>query len=265
MLKIIILGIIQGISEFLPISSSGHLVIFGEYLNVSVPGNTMEVMLHIGTVFSILVCFWPKVWLIIQDFFGIFTKRNKNHFNTKTNPVLLLIIASIPAVITGLLLDNYFEQLFDSVFHVGIALIVTGLVLFYSTKVKLGNRELKDLTAKDALFIGIAQSLAVIPGISRSGMSITAGFKKKLSRKTAAEWSFLMSLPVTAGAGLLKIPAMFNDSNIVVSELIVGIIASFIFGIIAIKVLMKVIQSDKWKYFSYYCLIMGVLMVALNI
>ncbi len=265
MIRTLILGIIQGITEFLPVSSSGHLVIFSEYLNVSIPGNTMEIMLHVGTLFSIMVCFWDKIVLIIKDFFAIFTNKQENHFNTKTNPVVLLIAASIPAVVLGLSLNNYFEQLFDSVLYVGFALIATGSVLFYSTKVRIGERKLSDITIKDAVFVGIFQSLALIPGISRSGMSITAGLKRQLDRRTAAEWSFIMSLPVTAGAIILKIPAMLSDSNIILLDLFIGVLASFIFGVFAIKLLMKVIQSDKWNYFSYYCILIGILMVTINI
>lgn len=265
MIKALILGIIQGISEFLPISSSGHLVVFGEYLNMSMPGNTLEIMLHVGTLFSVIVCFREKIFLLIKDFFGLFKSNYKSSFNTKTNFVVLLIIASIPAAVIGLLLDSYLEKVFESVLFVGFALLLTGIILFISTKIKIGTKTMEDITIKDAIFIGIAQSIAVVPGISRSGMSITAGLFKNLDRKNAAEWSFLMSLPVIAGAAILKIPSLLRVTDLNYANLFVGIISSFIFGILAIKILLKVIQSDKWKYFSYYCLIVGTVLIAINI
>ncbi|MFP4456514.1 MAG: undecaprenyl-diphosphate phosphatase [Clostridia bacterium] len=265
MLKSLILGIIQGISEFLPISSSGHLVVFSEYLNVSSPGNTLEIMLHVGTLFSVIVCFRDKIAMLFKDFFGLFKKGYTSHFKTNSNFILLIIVASIPAVVTGLFLDAYFESMFDSIFLVGVALIFTGIILFTSTKFDIGKKELKDLNFKDAFFIGILQSLAVIPGISRAGMSITAGLFKKYNRKTAAEWSFIMSLPVIGGAALLKIPDLIDSTSINFSFLVVGMLTSFIFGIIAIKILLRVIQSEKWKYFSYYCVSIGIILVFLNL
>ncbi len=265
MIKSFILGIVQGISEFLPISSSGHLVIFSEYLNISSPGNTLVIMLHVGTLLSIIFSFRDKIKMLFSDFFGLFKSNYKSHFETKDNFILLLIVASIPAVITGLFLDSYFENLFNSVILVGVALILTGLVLFISTKVEIGSKEMKDLNYKDAFYIGIFQSFAVIPGISRAGMSITAGLFKKYSRKTAAEWSFIMSLPVIGGAALLKVPELITSTQFNIPFLIVGVLTSFVFGIIAIKILLKVIQSEKWKYFSYYCIVIGLVLVFLNI
>ncbi len=265
MFKSLLLGFVQGVSEFLPISSSGHLVIFSQYLNVSSAGNTLEIMLHVGTLFSVIFCFRDKIKKLFYDFFGLFKSNYKSHFETKNNFILLIIVASIPAVITGLFLDSFFTNLFDSILFVGVFLLLTGIVLFISTKVKIGNKEMKDLNYKDALFIGLFQSIAVIPGISRAGMSITAGLFKNYNRKTAAEWSFIMSLPVIAGAAILKIPDLLDSTNINLAFLGVGVVSSFIFGILAIKVLLKIIQSDKWKYFSYYCITIGILLVIFNV
>jgi len=265
MINSIILGLVQGISEFLPISSSGHLVLFGQLLDVTSPGNTLEAMLHVGTLFSVIFCFREKILMLFSDFFGLFKSNYKSHFKTKNNFVLLIIVASIPAVITGLLLDSFFASLFDSVLFVGLFLIITGIILFISTKVEIGKKEMSDLNYKDALFIGLFQSIAVIPGISRAGMSITAGLFKKYSRKTAAEWSFIMSLPVIAGAAILKIPDAINSTNLDIPFLMSGVLSSFIFGILAINILLKVIQSDKWKFFSYYCFFIGALLVVTNI
>jgi len=265
MIKALILGIVQGISEFLPISSSGHLVIFSEYLNVSAPGNTLVVMLHVGTLLSIIFCFKDKIRMLFSDFFGLFKSNYKSHFETESNFILLLIFASIPAVITGLFLDSYFENLFSSVILVGVALVLTGLILFASTKTNIGSKEMSELNYKDAFYIGLFQSIAIIPGISRAGMSITAGLFKNYTRKTAAEWSFIMSLPVIGGAALLKVQDLINSTQLNIPFLIIGVLTSFIFGILAIKILLKVIQSEKWKYFSYYCIFVGSALVFLNI
>ncbi len=264
MLKAFLLGLIQGIAEFLPISSSGHLVIAGLLLKIDAPGNTMEVLLHLGTLFSVSVCFYDKIIMLFKDFFSLLSRKKESVFGTKVNFVLLLIIATIPAVISGLFLDRYAAWMFNSPLAVGVALLFTAAALYYSNSLTLGQRTLADLTVKDALIIGMLQAIAVVPGISRAGMSITGGMLVGLSRKDAAEWSFLMSLPVIAGAVVLKIPDVLASPDIQMSSLIVGILTAFIFGIIAIKTLMNIIQTDKWKYFAYYCMLAGAILVIAN-
>jgi len=265
-LKAIILGVIQGFTEFLPISSSGHLVLASEFLNLNAPGNVLEVMLHLGTLFSVIVCFWHKICYLIVDFFSFFKKSKKRkqygkNYNQYNNLSLYLIIASIPAVITGLFLDNYFSAIFDKVIYTGLALFFTGLVLWFADRYATGRRALASMTTVDALIIGLWQSIAVLPGISRAGMTISAGFRRGLRKEEAVEWSFLMSIPIIAGATVMKLPQIFNNPDIQLQTIILGTLSSFLAGVFAIKLLLKIIKNNGWRIFAIYCWIVGSLIV----
>lgn len=259
--KEIVLGIIQGFTEFLPVSSSGHLVLASEYLAINAPGNTFEVVLHFGTLFSVLYCFWPKVKLLILDFISLFIPRLRVRDEYR-HVSLYIIIASIPAVIAGIFLDRYIEILFDSVLMTGIALLVTGTVLFWAHSYSAGRREMMNMTAVDAFIIGICQALAVIPGISRAGTTISAGFVRGFSKETAVEWSFLMSIPVIAGAAVLKIPEVIQGGDVFGWGIVWGALAAFVTGVLAIKLLLSIIRRMGWRIFAYYCWLIGAVVVA---
>ncbi len=264
--KSLLLGIIQGLTEFLPISSSGHLVLASELLNVNAPGNLMEVMLHLGTLLSVVVCFWHKITALVIDFFSLFSKKRariiKRHRNYKyQNLSIYLIVASLPAVVTGLVLDSYFSVLFDKVIYTGIALLFTGTVLWWADKSSNGRKGLSKMKVKDALIIGLWQSIAVIPGISRAGMTISAGFKRGLKKEDAVEWSFLMAIPIIAGATVVKIPAVLNNPAIDIRSILIGTIAAFAAGILAIKLLLRIIKQRGWRMFAVYCWLVGIIIV----
>ncbi len=261
--KEILLGIIQGFTEFLPVSSSGHLVLVSEYLNISAPGNTLEVMLHFGTLFSVIFCFWSKVKLLIADFLSIFIPSLKVRAEYQ-HASLYIIVASIPAVITGVLLNQYFESMFDSVLLTGIFLMVTGAILFWAHNYSTGRREMMSMTFVDALIIGIFQSLAVFPGISRAGTTISAGFVRGFDKETAVEWSFLMSIPIIAGAALLKIPEVITSGSFGWG-IVWGALAAFITGVIAIKLLLTIIRRLGWRIFAYYCWAIGGIVIVTSI
>ncbi|QOR35798.1 undecaprenyl-diphosphate phosphatase [Clostridium sp. 'deep sea'] len=184
-IKALILGIIQGFAEFLPISSSGHLVLASEILQINAPGNVMEVMLHLGTLGSVFVCFWDKIKMLIIDFFSLFIRKRsrvRSEAANYKNLSLYLILASIPAVVTGLFLDSYFQELFDKVIYTGVALLFTAGVLWFADYYSKGRKKLNKIKAKDAFIIGLWQSIAVFPGISRAGMTIFGGLKRGLKK-----------------------------------------------------------------------------------
>ena len=246
----IILGIIQGVTEFLPISSSGHLVIAQELLGIEQPGNQFEILVHLGTLASIIVIFFDD----IRFLFLLINKRRTQRF------ISYIIIGTVPAVFLGLGLKDTLESLFENIYYVGCALMFTGIILFSS---KYFIRRDKDNSYYKSLLIGIAQALAIIPGISRSGMTISCALFLGLSAKESARYSFLLAIPVIFGAGLLMALDIHDGLQIEISVAIAGLISSFIIGIISLKWLLQLIQEGKFHYFGVYCFFVGIISIFL--
>ena len=246
----IILGIIQGIAEFLPISSSAHLVFVPWILNWPQHSLTFDVALHIGTLLALLVFFFNEWWGII-----------------KSRMLWLLILGSIPGAVAGFLGEKYFEEVFRgpltiAVFMIGLALLLW-LAEVYSSK----KRSLESIRWPDALIIGISQALALMPGVSRAGITMTAGLFTGLTRESAAKFSFLLSAPIILGAGLYKgygllkhgLPA---DER---AAFVIGLLTSAIVGYFAIKYLLQYLQKNSFYVFIWYRIIVGVGLIALFI
>lgn len=262
----LILGLLQGLTEFLPVSSSGHLVLGQEILGVLQADNiTFEVFVHFGTLFSILAIFQKDVWKIFSSLFeGV--KRPKNILSLLKEDeyfrlAVLIVIGSIPAAVIGLSCKPYVERAFSDVNLVGVMLLVTGLVLFLTRLAR--PKPDKMVGWGTAIFIGFAQALAVLPGISRAGMTISAGLFAGVAREQAARYSFLLALPAIFGATLLETfeitSAPLEKQFLIV--LVVGTIAAFIAGYIAIKTIFIVLKKDKFSYFSFYCLAVGLIVL----
>lgn len=229
MLEAVILGLVQGLTEFLPISSSGHLVLLQSILEVEY-GASFDVILHTGTLLATIIFFW-----------AIIRKIN-------TQYIKYLIIASIPAGILGFFLQGYLNQLFSSIYLVSFGLLITTYFLF-STRVK--PKHSNKLNNKTSLYIGLAQALAIIPGISRSGLTITLGLKQGIKQEQAFAFSFLLSIPAISAATLLNINdylLLQLDSSIVMA----GFISAFFSGLIALSILRKIMLSAKLHLFGYY-------------
>ena len=244
-LEIIILGIIQGITEFLPISSSGHLVIAQYILGVKSPGNTLEVLFHFGTLMSVVYVFFQDV----KQIFLTMNEKNNRLF------IFCMIIATLPAVFAGLFLKEYFLKIFDNVHLVGFALCLTGFLLLLSKRFR--NNQ-KKITFSTSILVGIAQAIAIIPGISRSGSTISMCMYLGIPPKEAARFSFLLSIPVIFGAsilGFLEIESVKTFNNL---TLALAIITSFVTGVLALKILLKILEAGKFHFFGIYCLIVGV-------
>ncbi|HPC35202.1 MAG TPA: undecaprenyl-diphosphatase UppP [Candidatus Marinimicrobia bacterium] len=255
-----ILGIVQGLTEFLPISSSGHLVIFQHIFGITSDNIAFEVMVHAGTLLSVLAVYYADVWRMIVSFFrGIFRLRkaqpsqNDSYFRLS----VFVIVATMPAVIFGLTLNDFFEQIFHNVFLVGITLTITGLILLSTRWVKTEGRQ---LTFGKSLLIGGAQAVAILPGISRSGSTISGGLWCGLDRMEATRFSFLLSVPAILGALILHLKDLIGMAinPDMVGMLVIGFLTSFIVGYIAIRFLLRVVQSDKFSWFGFYCIIVGV-------
>ncbi|MFH1971231.1 MAG: undecaprenyl-diphosphate phosphatase [Patescibacteria group bacterium] len=234
----LVLGILQGFTEFLPVSSSGHLVLVQSLIpGFRQPGVLFDVCLHFGTLFAVLFFFRKKL------------------FKLSFKYILYIAVATIPAVIVGYIFKDSISSLFSSVGVVGIALVITGLINFLTSKQK---EEGKSLSYKKSLFIGLMQAFAIIPGISRSGSTIFAGTKSGLSSKDAAEFSFLMSVPAIIGANILEVHSNWGES-INYTSYFIGFLAAFISGVLAIKIVLKFLQEKKFKVFAFYCLALGII------
>lgn len=262
-----ILGIIQGITEFLPVSSSGHLVLFQHLLGLKEAELLFDITVHLGTLAAVVIFFRREINTIIISVFrycktafktGSFT-LSKDDLETKF--ALLIIAGSVPTAIIGLMFHKIADQLFSSGFITGLMLILTGLILFFTRFIKKLPKENKFFSFKDALIIGISQGLAVMPGLSRSGTSISAGLFLGLNHETAAKYSFLLSIPAIVGASILSFADMSN-SNLIPSETILaGVISSCASGYFALKFLVYIVKKGRLHYFSPYCLAIGLITI----
>jgi undecaprenyl-diphosphatase len=260
-LQSVILGLIQGLTEFLPISSSGHLVLGSALFGLESEDITFEVFLHFATFLAVFVFFFRQIILIIvAPLRYIFIKSRTEDDKFWSKYLLLIIVGTIPAVVVGLLLKDQIEKAFSSVFLTGIMLLVTTAVLFLTL---LAKPRRTDLKLSDGILIGIAQAIAILPGISRSGSTISAGMFLGVDKKTAFNFSFLLSLPAIFGAFLLQLKDAL-DMAIQWSEILVyipGMIAAFVSGYICLIILRRVVIAGKFAYFGIYTLIIAVLAI----
>ncbi|MDD5687676.1 MAG: undecaprenyl-diphosphate phosphatase [Elusimicrobia bacterium] len=245
--KSIFLGFVQGLTEFLPVSSSGHLIIFQKLLNI---GNQIEfdVFLHFATLFAVMIYFRNDILEILKGIFG------KSEEGLKT--LIGIIVASVPTAVIGLLFKKYFEEKFSQPRIVLVMLILTGLILWFSSKFSKSDSIDKDYsTAKisDFLLIGLFQGFAIMPGISRAGITISAALLLGFNRKYAFKYSMLLSVPAILGAGLLELKHFSINTDILAG----GIIA-MLSGILSLYVLSKILISRKFHLFSYYLWIVGI-------
>ena len=261
----IILGLIQGLTEFLPISSSGHLVIGQYLLGLEISGVGFEIFVHFGTVLAVLLLFKKRIKKILLSFINSITKissRDKFFSNFKNDPqckfAWLLVISTIPGALIGYFFNDQIEAIFGSPIIAASMLIITGICLFLTDKFLVsGNKRISEINIIDALFIGIAQAFAIIPGISRSGFTIMMALSRKLDRKFAAEYSFILSIPIIIGASIFKLSEIFYlDINIML--LITSGLTAFLSGYWAMIFFINILINNKLRLFSYYLWIIGI-------
>jgi len=269
----IFMGIIQGLTEFLPVSSSGHLVIFQQILGLDEIGLGFNILLHIGTLIAVIIYYHKDLILLVNEFFSlskdILLTRCKPNIRANEHRLLLvmLIIAIVPTAVIGFLFNDLFESLFKSAHIVGYMLIITGILLWFANYLPLGSKQAIDMTTKDALFVGLIQGAAITPGISRSGATIFAGLFKGFSRDLATRFSFLLSIPAILSAFVLEGPEIFHELSTLGNLLPVffALIAAAISGYLAIDMLIKILKKQKLQYFSYYCWVVGGLTIAYHL
>lgn len=257
--KAVILGIIQGIAEFLPISSSAHLIIFPYLLGWKESGLAFDVALHFGTMMAVLVVFFKDWWNLFVGAINDFKDKKKT---TNGKMFWYLVVATIPAALAGLILDDFIEGVIrNNIWVIAIALAVMGMFIFlgdkWASKHYKKETKFEDISLKQALIVGIAQAFAVIPGFSRSGTTIVTGRLLGISKEGITKFTFLLSVPVICGATILKV----SDLSFSI-EVIIGVIASFAAGLLTIKFLLNYIKKHDFSVFAFYRVILAIIVLA---
>ena len=271
-LQAILLGAVQGLAEFLPISSSGHLAILQNLFHIEADtGMLFDVLLHIGTLTAIFVVFWKDIAKLILEFFGIvadFIRRFREPdlivlSSAYRRFVLLIIVSTIPTAILGFIGRDFVEYASSTLLIPGIGLIITSILLFICDRIGDGRKGIKKITYLNAFEIGIAQGVATIPGISRSGATISACLMLGIKKETAVKYSFIMSIPAVLGAAVLELKdaAGASVTGGTVIAYITGMVVAAVVGYFAIRVMINVVRRKRYLYFSIYCLVIGLVAI----
>lgn len=268
-IEALLLGILQGLTEYLPVSSSGHLTIGSALFGITDPETILPfaVIVHIATVFSTLVVLWKEIVWLFKGLFNFKSERSNykgalHSLNDEQNYALNILISMIPIGIVGVFFKDAIETLFSSILVVGICLILTALILTFSYYAK--PRQKQHITIYDAFIIGLSQALACLPGLSRSGTTIATGLLLGNKKEQLAQFSFLMVIPPILGEALLDVIKIVSNgfsnsfSNISVYALITGFLAAFLSGCLACKVMLNLVKKGKLIYFAIYCAVVGI-------
>lgn len=252
----ITLGIVQGLGEFLPISSTAHLILVPFFTGWRDPGLAFDVAMHAGTLLAVVLYFWRDWVEILQSAFGG-DKFKSQKYNQ--NILWLLIIGTVPGALIGFFLEDFVDGVFRNPYLIATTLAVFGLILFLLDKYATHERELDKISLKDVLIIGLAQAVAIVPGVSRSGATISAGLALGLNRVSAARFSFLLSTPIILGATLSQLPDLIEGG--ISSGIILGVIISAVSGYLAIKYLIKFVENYSYKVFFWYRLALAIIII----
>lgn len=250
----IILGLVQGLTELLPVSSSAHLTLIPMIFQWTIP-DSFDVALHFGTLLAIGIFFF-KDWIELLK--GGYNRIVKKQSSLESKMLYYIILATIPGGIIGFVLDKYAEDILKNPIIIAIALIVMGTILYFVDKYSKAETEYKDLSLKQTFLIGLSQALAFIPGVSRSGITMTTGRLLGVKREATAKFSFMLSAPIVLGASLYK----FLDFQFSI-EALIGIVVSFLVGIFVIKFLLEYLKKGSFKIFAIYRIILGVVVLAI--
>ena len=265
----VLLGLVQGIAEFLPISSSGHLSIVNNLFKISEEGHMFfDVLLHLGTLASILIVYWQDIKEMFYEVIsfvnlGPLAGQPRGHY-PQARTFIMIVMATLPLFLI-LPINDMIETLYYNNVFIGVAIILTGCMLYVSDRMKAGKKTERSMTILDAIIIGLCQCVATIPGLSRSGTTITAGIATGLRRDFAVKFSFLMSIPAVLGANILSLVDAFREGInwTSVPAYLVGMVVAMLSGIAAINLLRYISNKGKFGGFAYYCWVMGVLSIIL--
>lgn len=262
----VILGLVQGLAEFLPISSSGHLAIIQHFFGIEEDSVLFfAVMLHIGTLASVFVVYWKDIFRLIFElcytFKDIFTgKGPRINANSTRRMGFMIIVATIPTAIMGLLFNDLFDSFYSNLVAIAVGLLITGTLLLIAEKISDNRKDVKDMRFHHAVFIGIMQGFAITPGISRSGSTLFAGLLSGLNRKLAVKFAFLVSIPPIIGSVIVELPDAIKEGipDGTVGPMILGIIVAAVSGFLAIKGMIKVVSAKRLLVFSLYTWAIGI-------
>lgn len=269
----IILGLVQGLAEFLPISSSGHLALLQQAFGIHEDKVLLfAVLLHVGTLISVFIIYWKDIWeLIVELCLTIRDLCTGKGLRLAERPIrklgVMIIVATIPTAIIGLVFSDFFDSLYNSVIPIGVGLIITGFLLIFAEKKGEGNRGIQQMNFRNAIFIGLVQGVAICPGISRSGSTLFGSLICNLDRKFAVKFVFLISIPSILGSAVLEAPAAL-EAGVTATEVgpvLVGMLVAAVSGLVAIKTMIKIVSDKKLSYFSYYVWALGLFVVLYGI
>ena len=260
LLKYIFLGFIQGMTETIPVSSSGHLMIFKEIMNVNVDFDTIAILTNFGSLIAIIILFWNDIVKIIKGFFKYLTKKDKES-KEDYKYAWMIVLGCIPAGIGGLLVSYFdlFDKIEDNIKIVGVSLIITSILLFVIRNFK-GKKDDSKIGVKEALTVGCFQILGLFPGISRSGSTIVGGMTQGLKRDTAFKYSFMLYIPMSIAAMALEITDLNIEPSLIL-HYVCSVVVSLVVTLLVTKWFRKIVNNGKLIYFSIYCFIVGLLVV----
>ena len=263
-----LLGIVQGLTEFLPVSSSGHLTLFHAILNTDgiIPSPlAYDIILHLGTLSAVIAAFWSDVVELIRNGLGWVLSGFKIDRRPGRRLVVMLLIATCPLAI-GALIDGYIEAAFSSTLFVGCALLITAVILWSADRLGGGAKTARTASWKDALLVGLSQLFAVLPGVSRSGTTMSAGLMRGFDRDFAVRFAFLMSIPAVIGSTVFALPDMLAEGGSMDPVLaVIGFVSAAISGWIAIKTVRLLMKKGSFRWFALYCAVTGALTVVLSL
>jgi len=251
-----VLGLVQGLGEFLPISSSAHLVLVPWIFRWHDPGLTFDIALHIGTLVAVIIYFWKDWWNLFKaGIKGLSTQDGRLFW--------YLVVASVPGAAIGFMLEDIAETVFRTPLLIAVMLIVMGIILHWSDRRGRKEIALDEINFKTSFLIGLSQALAIIPGVSRSGITMTTGLLLGLTREDTARFSFLLSMPIILGAGLVKLPTLVENPAIINGSFVLGMVVSAVVGLISIGFLLRYVQTKDFRPFAWYRFVLGALVILL--
>jgi len=253
-LQAIVLGLVQGLGEFLPISSSAHLVLVPWLFKWQDPGLTFDIALHLGTLIAVLIFFW-------QDWIRLLRGGVKGWNNKDGRLFWYLVLATIPGGVIGILLEDKAETVFRTPLLTALMLILMGVVLYWADRRSKGGLRIDHIDLRTSLLIGLSQALAIIPGVSRSGITMTTALLSGMYREDAARFSFLLSTPIIMGAALIKIPELLHNTAMINTAFLVGVLVSALVGLASIGFLLSYVQTKNFLPFAWYRFILGALVI----
>ncbi len=268
-----ILGLVQGLAEFLPISSSGHLALLQNWFDIDETKVLLfTVLLHVGTLVSVFIVYWKDIWELIKEL--VLTIKDLctgKGLRMEERPVrklgVMIIVATIPTAIIGFAFSDFFDSLYTSVLPIGIGLIITGFLLVLAEKIGTANRGIKEMNIRNAIFVGLVQGIAICPGISRSGSTLFGSLVCNLDRKFAVKFVFLISIPSILGSAILEAPAAI-EAGVTAAQMgpvLWGMAVAAVSGLVAIKTMIKIVSDKKLSYFSYYVWLLGLIVVGYSL